>query len=259
MKLNSVKSFLSLLMITCFCYSQNKQIEKINTTNSSKDIVKKTYKYILVNTIDKGDYFYIPHACLSDSVDAILFQNKTLLKVDPDNRPIEFYWSSRCIDGEYILTVTPQQIFFSTGHENPNPNFLFWIMDISKKQFQFISKGIREKTPKYFIDSNAQQDAGSFQDQHEYLYFQENFHEPCLMPKAWNKNTELHFSTCCDSTISRQLTLYFRILNNYIPADSDKLKLSNIQKSRGKFPIYFSSFEEDIHDWIGVRLNNNSD
>jgi hypothetical protein len=257
MKLHSVITFISLLIITSYCYSQKKQIEKTNEIASPKGMIKQTYKYILVNTIDKGDYFYIPNSWLSNSVDAILFQNKTLLKVDPDNRPINFYWSSRCIDGEYILTVTPQQIFFSTGHNNPNPNFLYWIMDISKKQFQLINKGVRKKAPKYFLNLNAPQHDGSFQDQSEYHFIQESFHEPCLMPKVWNKTTELRFSTCCDTTISRQLALYFKILNNYIASESDKLKLSNIQKSRGKFPKYFSSFEEDIHDWIGISLSNN--
>jgi hypothetical protein len=223
-----------------------------------KDAINQTHKFILVRTINKGDYFYIPNSFLSDSVDAVLFQDKTLLKINSDSRPINFYWTSRCNDGDYILTVTPEQIFFSTGHNNPNPNFLYWIMDISKKQFQLINKGVRRKTPKYFQDLNASRHDNLFHDESEYHYFQNNFHESCLIPKVWNKTSELRFSTCCDTTISRQLALYFQILNDYIPSDIEKLDPSHIQKSRGKFPKYFSSFEEDFHDWMGVRPRNTS-
>ncbi len=201
--------------------------------------------FILAKTIDRGDYFYIPHSCFSDSVGAVLFQGKTLSKVNPGNRPIGFYWTSRCDDGYYILTVTPEQIFFSTGHENPNPDFLYWVMDIRKKQFQFINDGIRRKAPGSFDIL--------FHDESKYSFVQHNFHEPCLIPKNWNTTTENRFSACCDSTIARQLRAYFKILNSYIPIETEKLQFADIQQSLIKFPKYFSSFEPEIHDWMGMR------
>jgi hypothetical protein len=231
-----------------FAQSIKEQNRAINKETSRNRIV-------LVKTIDKGDYFYIPQSAFSDTVDAVLFQDKTLLKVTPTNRPIKLSWTSACNDGDYILTITPEQIFFSSGHENPNPNYLFWVADISRTQFDLIAKGIRKKMPKGFIDITAPRTDSLFQDESVYHFFQKGFHEPCTMQKIGNNTNQNKFSTCCDTTISRQLVSYFAILNRYIQIDNEKVQLLNTQSWLNRLPKYFSYFEEEIHDWIGMRLH----
>jgi len=213
-----------------------------------------TKKAVFVTTIDKGDYFYIPPSASSDSVDAILYQDKTRLKVNPDNRPIKFSWTSNCNDGEYILTITPEQIFFSSGHDNPNPNFLFWIVDITKEQFQAINLGVRKKPPKYFYDRTAPRHDSLFQDESEYDYYQTNFRDPCLIPKEWNDTNEYRFAACCEASIKKQLKHFTEILNSYM-INRETLKLPDGQESLPKFGKYFSTSREEIYDWLPTKIN----
>ena len=241
------RSFLliSLLALTTYNFAQTESHEE------RKDPSKN--RLVIVTAVDKGDYFYIPQSAFLDTVDAVLYQDKTLLKVTPDNRPVKLSWTSPCNDGDYILTITPEQIFFSRGHENPNPNYLFWSANISRNQFNLITHGIRNEMPQGFIDLTAPQSDSFFVDESEYLFFQKTFSEPCLIPKVWNKHTQDKFSACCDSTISRQLASYFKILNSYIPVDREEVQLPNSQEWLKRFPKYFSYFEEEIHDWLGMR------
>ena len=51
---------------------------------------------------------------------------------------IEISWSSIYIDGRYILVITPRQIYLKSGHDNPNPNYLYWLTNISDSQFHKI-------------------------------------------------------------------------------------------------------------------------
>jgi hypothetical protein len=218
---------------------------KSNTQNRDRSIIK--------STIDRGDYFYIPAFAMEDSVDAIVFQSKIMQKVDPEHRPVRLFWSSNCNDGHYILTVTPEQIFLSSGHDNPNPNFLFWVMDISKEQYSAINRGIRKKAPKNFYDVTAPRNDSLFQDESEYIYHQTSFHDPCPVPENWNKTNEQRFTACCETTLIKQTTYYFQLLNNYISTESLKLKLPDLKLLSQKPPTYFSYRQDEIREWLPHR------
>lgn len=227
---------------------------KTNQTISDTQLIaKKTGEFVVVKSIDRGDYFYIPNSAFADSVDAVLFQDKTLLKVSPENRPVKFSWTSNCNDGHYVLTVTPEQIFLSSGHDNPNPNYLFWTISINREQFQAINNGIRKKAPRNFYDVTAPRNDGLFQDESEYYFHQTNFRDPCAIPKNWNKTTERKFSLCCDTTISKQTKYYFQMLNSYITTETEKLKFPDVKDSFGRHSKYFSYNEEELHEWAGMR------
>lgn len=141
--------------------SHEKQANQIKLTeifSDSQTIDGHKKRIIFINTIDRGDYFYIPQAAFSDSIDAVLFQDKGLSRVHPNKRPVVFSWYSNCNDGNYNLTITPEQIFFSSGHDNPNPNYLYWIVDISKEQFEAINEGVRKSARlRTFMTSQLQE------------------------------------------------------------------------------------------------------
>jgi hypothetical protein len=223
------------LSIFTSSFSQKEQVNAAAKTNQAiadtQLIPKKTGGFVMVKSIDRGDYFYIPNSAFADSVDAVLFQDKTLLKLRPENRPVKCTWTSNCNDGDYILTVTPEQIFLSSGHENPNPNYLFWTISIKREQFQAINNGIRKKAPRNFYDGTAPRKDSLFQDESEYYFDQTNFRDPCAISKNWNKTTERKFSLCCDTTIIKQTKYYFKILNRYITNEAEKLKVPDVKDS----------------------------
>ena len=44
------------------------------------------------------------------------------------------------IDGDFILVVHPTQLFLRSAHNNPNPNFVYWVEQISDGQYMRIVK-----------------------------------------------------------------------------------------------------------------------
>lgn len=81
-------------------------------------------KPILVATLDRRDYFFIPKNALADSVDGIIYQDKVIRKVPLNNRLIEIYLFSSCNDGDYKLTITPEQIFFIGVQKSESKSFV---------------------------------------------------------------------------------------------------------------------------------------
>jgi len=38
------------------------------------------------------------------------------------------------IDGDFMLVVHPKQLFLRSGHNNPNPNYVYWVEQLSERQ-----------------------------------------------------------------------------------------------------------------------------
>jgi hypothetical protein len=43
-------------------------------------------------------------------------------------------------DGDFILVVHPTQLFLRSAHNNPNPNFVYWVEQITEGQYTRIAK-----------------------------------------------------------------------------------------------------------------------
>lgn len=39
------------------------------------------------------------------------------------------------IDGDFMLVVHPTQLFLRSGHNNPNPNYVYWVEQLSEDQY----------------------------------------------------------------------------------------------------------------------------
>jgi hypothetical protein len=39
------------------------------------------------------------------------------------------------IDGDFMLVVHPKQLFLRSGHNNPNPNYVYWVEQLSEGQY----------------------------------------------------------------------------------------------------------------------------
>jgi len=97
-----------------------------------------------------------------------------------ENQP-KFYltisWSAPSIDGDFIFTVTKKQIILTSGHENPNPDYLFWFVDITKDQYEQIVHTI-DKSKNLFDEQNLNYFYGR---QLEYKYY---------IPEQKHRNTK---------------------------------------------------------------------
>lgn len=198
---------------------------------------------VIMNSVEKKGYFYFPKDALNDSVLGILCKDSRLEYVAPNNRPINFQWNSICNDGDYYLTVTPQQVYFSSGHNNPNPNFLFWFIPIDSSQYSQIKKGLLKKTPKGFSNTPKYYKATQL------FYFDKQFVDTFKIPDEWTDSIQNNFSIHCKAQIKQQLTRYFEIINSFIVLENDKIKqLTDDDISKIK-PKYLSSMKQEIIDW----------
>lgn len=44
------------------------------------------------------------------------------------------------IDGQFMLVVHPKQLFLRSGHDNPNPNYVYWVEQLSEGQYARLVK-----------------------------------------------------------------------------------------------------------------------
>lgn len=44
------------------------------------------------------------------------------------------------IDGDFMLVVHPKQLFLRSGHNNPNPNYVYWVEQLSQSQYTKLVK-----------------------------------------------------------------------------------------------------------------------
>ncbi len=63
---------------------------------------------------------------------------------------IEIFWPSPNIDGQYELVLNSQQIYLRSSHDNPNPNFLYWIDNIDRQQFELIRNYLKNHADNNF-------------------------------------------------------------------------------------------------------------
>ncbi|WP_462220302.1 hypothetical protein [Ferruginibacter sp.] len=205
-------------------------------------IAQTKSKYIFVKTIDKKDYFYIPQSAFSDSVNGVIYQDKTLSKVALQKKCFRFFWNSICNDGSYYLTITPEQIYFSSGHDNPNPNYLFWVINITNSQYQLLKKTFFKQTPEGF-SKNA--------EYNPIYYFDEKYVDTFSIPENWTDSILKIESIYCENQIKTQLVRYFSLINSYIKEPSKKINFLENKKVRQK---YFSSSKQEIIDWMPKKI-----
>ncbi|MDF2188095.1 hypothetical protein [Paraflavitalea sp. CAU 1676] len=184
---------------------------------------------VIVETVDRGSYFYIPPSALADSVHGVSHPTMIDNKTGRKTRPIEFNWNSDCTDGYYILSITPAQVYFSSAHDNPNPNFLFWVIDIDSTQFDQISRGLRKNPPKGF------KNVSKYYSGSKTVFNDIQFRATFQLPNEWTDSTKEQFDQNCKAQIKSQLDRYLSILNSYISDSARKISLPVVIMQRKYF------------------------
>ena len=201
----------------------------------------------MVETIKKDGYFFIPESALKDSVLAVVHQFYRPDKKIKNKKVFEFYWHSSCNDGSYKLTITPEQIYFSSGHDNPNPNYLFWVQGISDIQYRQIAKFLRAKAPKGFKDlSNPYPE--------RYVFYDENYKEDITIPDDWTDEQQNEFHQKCDSAIRGQLIKIYTVFNSMIESEEDKLVVLSKVDMEKTTPKHFGYNKAELEMWVNMRV-----
>jgi len=201
-------------------------------------------KFVIVKTIDKGDYSFIPKTALNDSVSAVLYQDKISLKVNPKYRPITLYWNSSCTDGNYNLTITPEQIYFHSGHNNPNPNELIWVYNLRNNQYREIRDGFIKNPPSIFVDNS------SYYEGSKYVYFESTFKDSFGIPNEWTDSTMKLFDENCIIQVNKQTKKYLTLINEYINNQNMKIGLVDSLEFIKMKPKYFYDQEYLIMEYM---------
>ena len=203
-------------------------------------------KLIIAKTIDKKDYFYIPNEVFLDSVKAVLYQDMIGRKINPLKTPIELYWNSFCTDGDYILMLTPEQIFFTSGHNNPNPNRLFWVFNINTEQYLFVRNGFIKNPPNFF------KNLSQYYNGMKYIYYDSTYNDRYMIPAEWNDSIMFVVESYCKKQIEVQISKYMSIINGYITDDNLKIvipRYAELSKIESK---YFSDEEYMLKDYLKI-------
>jgi hypothetical protein len=129
-----------ILISTLRVFSQFVDIDPLNRLDS--DSLKSIKSYC--------DSIYsvqiIPDNALTGEFDLLITGQENNLKNKINTNLIEISWSSIYIDGRYNLVITPRQMYLKSGHDNPNPNHLYWLTAISDTQFYLIKNFLETET-----------------------------------------------------------------------------------------------------------------
>ena len=198
-----------------------------NNLSFSQEIKKVVYK---------EGYNYIPISYLTDTttvgiLHSLIIDEKGWIRSN-DEKTFVFFWYSMCTDGRYDLTITPEQIYLTSGHENPTPNILFWIFPIDSIIYQYILNGFQKNNMKK-------------------SYFDSSYNEEKLLPikieSIENEEYETWDYDNCDSLLEMQVDKFFLIMNEFIPNKNQKL--DKIKCIIPQNPIFYSFSTQALESW----------
>ena len=184
----------------------------------------------------KESYNYIPISYLTDTNTFGIFYpliiNEKGMISQNGEKEFVIFWYSMCTDGRYDLTITPEQIYLTSRHENPNPNYLFWVHPINNAIYQHILNGFQKNNiERWYFDSS---------------YNEEKF-LPIKIESIENEEYETWNWDNCDSLLEAQVDKFFLLMNEFIPNKSQKLDKTKCIFPKN--PIFHSSFMQDFESW----------
>ena len=113
-------------------------------------------------------------------------------------------WNEPGIDGDFMLVVHPTQLFLRSGHNNPNPNYVYWVERISEGQYTSIVKFLDAYRGRHFRRNRWDRWPG-------YTLFRLN--NPQLSPQLPDNMTgdneaawQLKFNAAVNSNLRRMLS-----------------------------------------------------
>lgn len=127
----------------------------------------------------------IPDSIFLMNADLLLLTAPYDTMIQSIKHGFQIYWPSPFIDGRLILTISKKQISLTSGHDNPNPNRLYWFANINLTQYRLIEEKIKN-------DNVFFQKETSEYSSYEQLFYKK--YKPELgIPKKWtDKKIQKH-------------------------------------------------------------------
>lgn len=197
-------------------------------------------RYRIATTELRNGYRYIPPSAVADTTDGVL--DTYSLWETRDKKEIRLSWFSDCTDGSYNLAITPEQIFFYSSHENPNPNSLYWVAPLSPDHYGLIrSKFSKQKRLRTGPTMNNYR-----------VWFKKG--QATKFPTWWDdasmKNGQ---DTFCSNALMNHLDRYIEELNGCIPANSQVRPLPHPSALMETTPKPFYLNREELIDRLNSR------
>lgn len=152
-----------------------------------------------------------------------------------EKKAIEISWPSFYIDGRYDLVITPKQIYLRSEHENPNPNFLYWITNINREQFELIKTYLNEQNNNKL---HKYENKFSYRQSFFYnSYIKENF-----VKENWTDMQYENFSRIVD------------LINNPLKSKNKTIKIPNISNFKSIKPLRLIFGLEEIDSQVIIKI-----
>ncbi len=172
--------------------------------------------------ISKDTYNYIPLNYLTDSVKGLVMPIEFYPSKDKKkNYPVGIFWNSWCIDGRYEIKITPEQIYLISSHENPNPNFLYWVMNIDIETYNILKKKFLKLKP---------------------------WEEDIFYNSKYDKREQNDNCKNSDNYMEEYTQKVIKLLNSYIK--EDRLKIRYSQRVQPMTCIYLGHDFEEVKNLV---------
>lgn len=175
--MRKTKLIILFLLFTAKLYSQAENKEALRIAYEENDSIEKV-QLIPLNALN-GDYDVLLLSFDYDTIKVI------------EKKTIEISWPSHNIDGRYDLVITPKQIYLKSSHENPNPNFLYWITSINREQFELIKKYLNKEKNEKLLDCTSEYSSRQ-------SFFFDGYKKEKYVNNDWTDKQYLNFSRIMD-------------------------------------------------------------
>lgn len=159
MKTSALCVFL-LLLLSC---DKRERIEGGVRQAKPDDSVKKRVKpvdtvtYAVMAFDSASGVRFLPLQPFEHGYD-VLVEDGIIDTFSYSSRPLyEIFWPAPYTDGSMRLMVNPRQIYLRSGHDNPNPDYLYWFSELDSIQYRAVQKFIagREKDGWFKVYDNT--------------------------------------------------------------------------------------------------------
>ena len=126
--------------------------------------------------------------------------------------------------------MTKRQIFLTSGHENPNPNYLFWFIDINEKQYEQIVQ-------------NIDKSKGLFNEQNLFYFYGRQLEYKHYIPEQKHRNAnDSNYKMCLNA--KKIVEIFNRGL-----APKYQIEFPDYKKLQKTKPIMTATMTSEITQW----------
>jgi hypothetical protein len=137
-------------------------------------------------------------------------------------------WPSPYIDGDFQIEVNPRQIYLITGHNNPNPSFVYWVKNINIEVYSKIEKALK--------DSSNFKESVSY-SQYVIVSYKDYIPEIEFTNDEWTNSEWLQYENDYYEKSYMNFSKIIEIFNNEL-SNSEKIIIPDFESFRAQYGLY---------------------